>query len=53
MSLPGMRAFTRVFRALCAAIHHSDGSRASWAGEIWMTLDIKAGASCRLLEVIS
>src|SRR5262249_61271153 len=53
MSLPGMRAFTRVFRALCAAIHHSDGSTASWAGEIWMTLDIEAGASCRLLEVIS
>ena len=44
---------TRVFRATCAAIHLGDGSTASWAGEIWMTLDIEAGASCRLLEVIS
>src|SRR4029450_72274 len=53
MSLPGISAFTPVFRALCTAIHHSDGSTASWAGEIWMTLDIEAAALCRLLEVIS
>src|SRR5262245_13869942 len=52
MSLSGISAFTRVFRAPCAAIHPGDGCTASCADEVWMTLDIEAGALCRLLEVI-
>src|ERR1700730_16366462 len=52
MSSPGISAFTHVFHALCTATYDSAASTASCTGELWMTLDIEAGALRRLLEMI-